>query len=435
MTSIAMDEDDHVFVAGSTNQRNMPVTEDALQCRLGPTAEGDFPPTYGYLAAITISTGELIYGTYLGGTETHKVYTPETSIVAMTTWQDGSVMLAGSTNVSDLPVKNALYPTLPSLETADVVLHADADFLFKFDKAMHLSFGTYFGKTAIDRLSAGLRAYDLAVDGYGNPYLLGQANTQEFPITNLDLYKPPPHQGGLFLTKFARDGSRILYSTLLREDEFGPTKEHLAVDSQGQAIVSGSVIFFDDIPVRGSLVQKESFEACDQADGHVCGYVQRFNSTGSGYVFSTFYGGSSFLNGGASAVATDVLGNVIVGGTTASPDFILVNPFQGTPVQSDYPVQIQGYVAKFASPSTVSASNLRSFVEGYGRNTSAAVDMRLLVSELETSSTQTALATLDRFDADVNAIVSGGQWATHTGFQMHEGSKLLRQQIAAHGAP
>jgi hypothetical protein len=74
-------------------------------------------------------------------------------------------------------------------------------------------------------------------------------------------------------------------------------------------------------------------------------------------------------------------------------------------------------------------------VEGYGRSTSAAADMRLVLSDLENGSIQTALTTLDQFDADVASMVESGQWAIHTGLQMHAGSKLLRQQIARDGAP
>lgn len=91
----------------------------------------------------------------------------------------------------------------------------------------------------------------------------------------------------------------------------------MAVDERGEAYITGqtgSSNFPTKNPYQGSL------------SGGNNAFVTKLNAAGSGLVFSTLLGGTSF--DGATGIALDRESNIYVTGYTGSTDFPLVHPFQ-----------------------------------------------------------------------------------------------------------
>lgn len=71
-------------------------------------------------------------------------------------------------------------------------------------------------------------------------------------------------------------------------------------------------------------------------------FVTKFNSTGSGLLFSTYLGGS--FSDSATGVAVDTIGNIYVVGETASQNFPTVNAIKSAPTQGE--ICTNGFISK-----------------------------------------------------------------------------------------
>ncbi|HEY9422410.1 MAG TPA: SBBP repeat-containing protein, partial [Thermoanaerobaculia bacterium] len=115
----------------------------------------------------------------------------------------------------------------------------------------------------------------------------------------------------------------LVYSTYLggREEDGA---QDIAMDAAGNVYVTGYTISFpdppNDFPVTPGAFQSEGswFDT----------FVTKLDPSGA-LVYSTLLGGEA--EDGASGIVVDTAGNAYVAGTTASPDFPLVNPLQPGP--------------------------------------------------------------------------------------------------------
>src|SRR5436190_270536 len=90
----------------------------------------------------------------------------------------------------------------------------------------------------------------------------------------------------------------------------------IAVDSVGNAYVAG--VAFADFPTANPLQASRS--------GSTDGFITKLNSTGTAFVYSTYFGGS--FEDRCNAIATDAAGNAYVTGYTKSSNFPTSNPLQ-----------------------------------------------------------------------------------------------------------
>lgn len=96
----------------------------------------------------------------------------------------------------------------------------------------------------------------------------------------------------------------------------------IAIDSFGNTYVTGatnSVNFPIQNPFQGTF-----------GGGTYDAFITKFDPTGSVLIYSTYLGGSNVEQIVGGDIAVDVAGNAYVTGLTASMDFPLQNPFQGT---------------------------------------------------------------------------------------------------------
>jgi Beta-propeller repeat/HYDIN/CFA65/VesB-like, Ig-like domain len=205
-----------------------------------------------------------------------------------------------------------------------------------------LSFATYLGG------SGGEIGEAIAVDSNKNVYIAGITYSMDFPVTPTaflktcgntqfpcEAYDIPREDG--FVTKLSPDGSTLLYATYLG-GSFGSTDIHgIAVDSSGNAYVTGPT-FASTFPTTSGALKPQ----CTLIVGpNVCAnaFVTKLDSTGSTLIYSTFLGGTPTFTGAnisladvANAIAVNSNGNAFIGGAAGSPDFpVISGAFQTSP--------------------------------------------------------------------------------------------------------
>ena len=157
------------------------------------------------------------------------------------------------------------------------------------------------------------QAFGIAVDSAGNAYVTGETSSLDFPTVNA---LQPMHRSA-FLTKLNAAGSALIYSTYLG-GMLGPQAGFgIAVDSVGNAYLTGYT-FAPDFPAVNALQP--------QNGGRNDAFVTKLNSTGSGLIYSTYLGGSRSDIG--ASIAADSAGNAFVTGVTTSRDFPRANALQ-----------------------------------------------------------------------------------------------------------
>jgi hypothetical protein len=293
---IGFDEDGNIYVAGETSSLDFP-QKGSIQNHVGGNYDA-------FVSKFDAQGANLIYSTYLGGSNFDHA-------IGIHVDEHGSVCLAGITLSPDFPVKNAWQPALAGRANG---------FVSKVSPSgSELVFSTYLGGHGFDQISA------LAVDQDNAIYVAGGTNSLDFPVTSNAFQKQC--DGGAnngfcvedaFVAKFDPKGRKLIYSTYLGGRGYD-TAAGLAVNERGEAYVvgeAGSSDFPTKNPYQSSLL------------GLSDAFVSGLNAAGSGLVFSTFLGGTSFDT--ATDVALDGHDNIYVTGITASNDFPIARAFQST---------------------------------------------------------------------------------------------------------
>jgi hypothetical protein len=290
-TGIAVDAGGNVYVAGWTNSTNFP-TQGAYQERNAGGRDA-------FLTKLG-STGAIIFSTYFGGTGNDAA-----NGIAIDS--AGNIYIAGETTSSDLPVRSALQP----VKRGGIEAFA-AKFVPTGDV---LVFATYLGGNLDDRANA------IAVDTGGNAYITGDTSSSDFPVASA-LQAVSGGAQDAFVLKLGSQGS-LVYSTYLGGSGgivgLPESGRAIGVDSAGNAYVAG-------------VTSSVNFPVASAAQPHLAGgitdgFVAKLNPTGSALIYSTYLGGSSVDYCTGIAVSS---AGAWVAGYTASSNFPTRTPAQGS---------------------------------------------------------------------------------------------------------
>jgi uncharacterized repeat protein (TIGR01451 family) len=171
-----------------------------------------------------------------------------------------------------------------------------------------LAYSTFLGGTDDDE------AYGIAVDSTGNAYITGETFSVNFPVTTFQTSHNQNYDA--FVTKINPAGTAIVYSTFVGGSGF-ESGNAIAIDAAGNAYVTGQTTS-TDFPLVAPLQTTNS--------GTSDVFVFELNSAGTGLVYSTYLGGSSFDSG--NSIAVDQAGNTYVAGESDSRDFPTTNALQ-----------------------------------------------------------------------------------------------------------
>ena len=162
---IILDSQGNIWVVGTTNTTDLPVTPDALKKTCGCSQfAGD-----GFLAKFTGDGSRLLYATYFG-TSTANVLDPNGNdrISAAAADSSGHIWLVGNTNGADLPV---------TANASQKQLAGDTDgFIAEYDPATNqLLYVTYFGGSDDDSIT------NIQIAPDGTVIVSGHSNSGTLP--------------------------------------------------------------------------------------------------------------------------------------------------------------------------------------------------------------------------------------------------------------
>lgn len=184
---------------------------------------------------------------------------------------------------------------------------------------------SYLGGTGRDL------APSLRVGADGCPVVAGSTFSTDFPVTEQAYQRRSRGKQDAFVVKFAADGSRLLYSTLLGgADEDGAEGKHgLVLDKAGRACVAGFTSSAD-FPVTPDASQTR-YAGGTTGDWRHTGdrFVAILSADGSRLDASTLIGGG--MRDGGEGIDIDGAGRILLGGMTYSADFpVTANALQRT---------------------------------------------------------------------------------------------------------
>lgn len=310
------------YVIGNTSSTVFPST-----VKLGPAGGTDV-----FVAGLNSTTGVATYVTRIGGTGTD-------SGNAIAADSSGNAYIAGETHSTDFPtVAPAIEGTAPDTDNA---------FVAKLNSTgTALTYSTYLGG------SLGDLATGIALDGSNNAYVTGITVSADFPTTTGSFQTAQAGTGDNgFVTEIKADGSAKIYSTYLGGNGTNDALA-IAVDSAGEAYVTGTT-------------NSSAFPAVNAAQTSNAGgfdvFVTKLNATGTGLLFSTYYGGT--LDEIATGIALDSFGDAYVTGRTASSGY----PASGSPFQGTLSGTSDAFVTELSNTGFVVYS---SFLGGTGNENS-----------------------------------------------------------------
>jgi len=372
--AIAVDPTGNTYVTGQTASTNFP-TSSAYQ----PNNAGD---TDVFVSKLNGTGTSLLFSTYLGGAG--RDY--GSGIAVGVTYFDNTIVIAGGTESTNFPVRNAfqpnnaggsdafvthlsnngatlldstylggsdadyanaitLYRVIHCCQVPDVFVtgstfssnfptgsayqpnYAGAGDAFVTHMSLSLvpSFSTYLGGSGFD---AGMA---IAADTQQAPYVFGTTTSTNYPTLNA--YQAN-NAGGMdaFLTKLNAAGTSLVYSTYLGGN-FSDQAGGVVVNNSGNAFVTGQTSSMN-FPVVNAFQPANA--------GVVDAFTSKFSTTGQALIYSTYLGGSGFDSGGS--IAADEGDNPYIVGTTDSTNFPIANAIQATNAGG-----ADAFVAKFNS--------------------------------------------------------------------------------------
>ena len=209
---IALDSAANAYLTGATTSTNFP-TASAFQAAFGGLRDA-------FVSKLNPAGSALVYSTYLGGNDIENRFSGAIAVDA-----SGNAYLAGSTASTNFPIASPLQPALGGATDA---------FVSKLNAVgSALVYSTYLGGSGDDD------AFGIAVDASGNANLTGSTTSTNFPIAS-PLQPALVGPSDAFMTRLNPTGSALLFSTYLGGDTGSEQGLNIALDSAGDAYLSGT---------------------------------------------------------------------------------------------------------------------------------------------------------------------------------------------------
>jgi hypothetical protein len=294
---IAIDSSDNVYVTGQTASTNFPTVHGSYSTTNAGGA------TDVFVTKISASGASLLYSTYVGGSGAD-------SGNGIAVDASGDAFVTGGTGSTDFPTTAGAFQTTYGGGQLDA-------FVFELNSSgTTLTYSTYVGGSGSDY------AYGVTVDGSGSAYVVGATYSTNFPTHN-PIQSTIAGTSNGFVTKLNASGNALVYSTYLGGGS-GDFAVGVALDSSDNAYVAG-------------VTENSAFPTTTGAFQTTCGscgssvsdaFVSVINAAGSGFVYSTFLGGSGIDQG--LGIAVDSSGDAYVTGLTQSSNFPVKSALQST---------------------------------------------------------------------------------------------------------
>lgn len=297
--AIAVDAAGNIYLTGETTSINFPVVNAAQ-----PNFRGG---TDAFIAKLNIDGNTLLYSTFFGGTLPDAAFD-----IALDRFDNAYI--TGRTQSVNLPVRNALQPTLRGPRDA---------FVARYDPDGVLLYATFLGGDTASG-TGDEAGYGIAVDALQNVYVAGFTSSPTFPTAGA-LQRNFGGGEDAFVAKLNAQGTALLYSTYLGGTRVDNARD-IAVDALGSVYLTGYTLS-TDFPRANALQTTYG--------GNGDAFITKLNPQGSALIYSTYLGGAGEENIGliidgitVGAIAVDALGNAYVTGKTTSANFPLARAVQ-----------------------------------------------------------------------------------------------------------
>jgi hypothetical protein len=280
---LAVDTAGHAFVVGDTYSSDFPTTSGVVDRSLGGTPSG-------YVTEFNTTGTALVYSTYVADS---------TLTEAVAVNADDDAFITG-TAFGAYPTTSGAYQ--------------------RTGRGGNDAYVTELNPTGTARVYSTLlsgNAEDdgegIAVDSHGDAYVEGLTVSTDYPTTS-GSFQPKSKQKsgfGSFVTKLNSTGTGLVYSTYLTANQRIEPFSGIAVNSSGDAYVTGDTNA-TNFPTTAHAVQKKNVGFSDL-------YLTEFNPAGSRLVYSTLLGGSSSDYGGN--VALNSARDIAIVGDSSSTNF------------------------------------------------------------------------------------------------------------------
>ncbi|MBL8190523.1 MAG: VCBS repeat-containing protein [Acidobacteria bacterium] len=216
----------------------------------------------------------------------------------------GAAYLTGTTNSANFPTMNAVQPAYAG--------NTDG-FVMKLNAMGQMVYSTYLGGEASDQ------SVGIGLDQTGTIVIAGTTMSRNFPLVSPLRSTAAVNPVGAatndgFITKLNPQGTAWSYSTFFGGTS-GTTISALTVAPNGEVFLAG-ISFSADFPVMAP-VQPTPLTGRG-------GFVSQLNSTGSGLIFSSFFGTSTTNT--ISAMTLDSAGNLYLTASGNSAIFPTIKP-------------------------------------------------------------------------------------------------------------
>ena len=335
-----------MYITGSTNSPNFPVTTGALSSTL---TSG----THAFVAELDSNQDgsySQIYSTYFGGTTTAlNVVGSADAGQGIFVDTSGFIYITGYTTSIDLPLVGASQGTLDGSYDA---------FVAKFNPNLigtsSLIFSTYLGGFAQDW------GQDIAADQNGLIYVTGFTFSSDFPYT-ANAYEHYAGEGDAFLCVLNPGQGTIVYATAYGGGDGFDEGNRILVDPAGQTVAIAGYTLATALPVTQNAYQPvmPSLSNIDNFGNQLAsnGFLAVFNmaaATGplQGLSYATYFGG--FGGEVIYGLRSDSQGRYYISGYTLSQNLpVTANAFNTTSAGGG----VDGFVAVL-NPTVAPSSQL-----------------------------------------------------------------------------
>jgi hypothetical protein len=297
--AIAIDNANHIYIAGQTSSNNLP-TKHAFQW----SRHSEFNGNDAFIAVFdpfaTNGNDTLRYASFYGGDG-------DDIGKGIAVDADHNAYIVGSTASTDLETKSAIGGPLQSFFQGGGFDGFVAKIDTEADGNASLTYSTYFGGNINDRVES------VAVDAFQRAYITGASNSSPTSFPLINAFDSTQTNGEAFVAKLNADGTSLFYCSFLGGNNANTSNDGeeglgIVLDFGGNAYVTGrttSGASFPSVLPLATNQQGTAFLAKIEATIST--------TTAAKLVYSTTFGGSGAKG---KAIAIDPKGNVYLGGTT-----------------------------------------------------------------------------------------------------------------------
>jgi hypothetical protein len=350
-SAIALDFSGRAYITGGVGNfgstaGSIPTTLQAFQ----PGIRGAINAFLSVFSPSLSGTESLAYSTYLG------TNIDEGEAIAVDS--QGNAYIAGLTESRDFPVTAGAFKTTYPGALVDIFV---AKLSPSATGAASLIYATYLGGSTLGQED---EPSGIAVDATGAAYVTGFAQSSDFPFTPSAFQTGPKTSGQVsaFVAKISNAGDHLVYSTFFGGKSGATFANGVAIDSSGDAYVTGSTLA-GDLPTTPG-----AFQLTLHGGGLGVGdaFVAKFDATGSKLIYSSYFGGRGGESG--TGIAVDRTGDAYITGFTTSADFPVLFPVQRQINPGGAAGPLDAFIAKFAF-GIQSQLSVSGAVPGSGGNT------------------------------------------------------------------